>query len=146
MTLAIFVLSVLPAIGIQDQPPFVVVQGCTTAATVCFQDIKLPVAVTANGKSLAAGVYMVRLTGEHPAPAAGQSVVSECWVDFLRNGAVVAREVASVIGPDEIKDVVKGPAPVRNTARVDVLKERNYVRVWMNSAGTHYLVNLAISR
>ena len=145
MTLAIFVLSVLAANTVQDRPPFVV-QGCTTAATVCFENIKLPVAVTANGKSLAPGVYMVRITGEHPAPARGQSVVSECWVDFLQNGLIVAREVASVIGPDEITDVIKGPAPARNTARVDILKERNYVRVWVNSAGIQYLVNLAIAR
>jgi hypothetical protein len=36
--------------------------------------------------------------------------------------------------------------PSPGTARVDLLKDRNYVRVWMNNAGIHYLVNLAIAR
>ena len=34
--------------------------------------IRLPQAVLADGKPLSAGTYQVRVTKEHPAPAAGQ--------------------------------------------------------------------------
>jgi hypothetical protein len=42
--------------------------------------------------------------------------------------------------------VAKGPEPKPNAARVDLLKGGEYLRVWMNSAGTHYIVNLAVAR
>jgi len=33
-------------------------------------------------------------------------------------------------------------ALARNAARVDALKEGDYVRIWVNHDGTHYLLNL----
>jgi hypothetical protein len=63
----------------------------------------------------------------------------------LKDGNVAGREVASVIGPDAIAAVAKGPAAKPNAVRVDELKGGEHVRVWINSAGTHYLVNLGSS-
>ena len=51
----------------------------------------------ADGKPLAAGTYQVRLTSDEPKPAIGQSPDSEKYVEFVRGGKVVAREVATVV-------------------------------------------------
>jgi hypothetical protein len=67
-------------------------------------------------------------------------------VEFLTSGAVAGREVASVVSAEEIGTVAKGPEPKANTVRVDMLKGGEYLRVWINSAGTHYIVNLSVAR
>ena len=113
---------------------------------VTFSNIRLSQAVLANGKPLAAGTYDVRITTEHPPPAAGQSATSECWVEFVKTGVVAGREVASVVSTDDIGSVTKGPAPQPNAFRIDALKEGEYLRLWMNSAGMHYIVNMPVAR
>jgi hypothetical protein len=113
---------------------------------VTFTNIRLPQPVLANGKSLAAGTYQVRITTERPAPAAGQSATGECWVEFLKGGSVAGSEVASVVSGGDIGAVAKGPQPKANAARVDLLKGGEYLRVWMNGAGTHYIVNMPVAR
>jgi hypothetical protein len=112
---------------------------------VTFSNIRLPQAVLANGKPLAPGIYLVRITAERPAPAVGQSPTSECWVEFLKGGAVAGREVASVLSAEDVSTVAKGPGPKPSASRVDLLKGGEYLRVWMNSAGTHYIVNLPVA-
>ena len=126
----------------QSAPPLL---GSCGAQVTTFKDVHLPQRVLADGKPLGAGAYDVRVTAEHPAPALGQSAAGECWVEFLQDGAIVGREVASVIAANDIAAVAKGPAPKPNTARVDVLKGGEHVRVWINAAGTHYLVNLSVA-
>ncbi len=101
-------------------------QSFTTAvcdAQTATFNIQLPQTVLANGQRLAAGAYVVRITAEHPAPAAGQSPNAECWVEFVRGGAVAGRELASVVPTEEIGAIAKGPAPQPNQSRVDLLKE-----------------------
>lgn len=98
--------------------------------------------VLANGQPLPPGTYTLRLTDEAPPPAVGESPNAEKWVEFVKGGKVVGREVASVIPADEIGKIAKGPKPKPNGARVDVLKGGDYVRVWVNKGGTNYLVNL----
>jgi hypothetical protein len=114
--------------------------------TVAFSNVPLPQAVLANGKALAAGTYQVRITTERPTPAVGQSADAECWVEFVKTGVVAGREVASVVSAQDIGTVAKGPAPKASACRVDLLKEGEYVRVWMNSGGTHYIVNMPVAR
>lgn len=109
-----------------------------------FKNVRLAQPVLANGQPLEAGVYDVRITTERPAPALGQSAAGECWVEFLKEGAVAGREVASVLASADIALVAKGPVPKSNTARVDALKGGEHLRVWINSAGTHYLINLVV--
>jgi hypothetical protein len=138
--LAIFIASTASA----QTTPFAV-SRCDPEA-VTFSNIHLAQAVLANGQSLAAGTYQVRITTERPAPAAGQSPTAECWVEFVKGGAVSGREVASVVSAEDIGAVAKGPGPKPNAARVDLLKGGEYLRIWMNRAGTHYIVNMPVAR
>lgn len=125
----------------QTAPPSL---GTCGGQQATFKNVQLAQPVLANGRPLDAGVYEVRITTERPAPAVGQSAAGECWVEFLKNGSVAGREVASVVAPADIELVAKGPVPKPDTARVDTLKGGEHLRVWINSAGTHYLINLVV--
>ena len=127
------------------QPLPFAISKCDPEA-VTFRDVRLPQPVLADGKSLAAGTYDVRITTERPAAAVGQSANAACWVEFVKAGSVAGREVASVVSTEDIGSVAKGPAPQPSACRVDLLKEGEYLRVWMNSAGSHYIVNLPVAR
>ncbi len=98
--------------------------------------------VMADGKPLAPGTYQVRLTADMPKPAVGQSPEGERYVEFVRGGKVVAREVATVVPNAEVAQIVKGPKPANNGVRVDTLKGNEYVRVWINRSGQNYLIHL----
>jgi hypothetical protein len=98
--------------------------------------------VMADGQPLPAGTYTVRLTGEHAKPAVGQSPDAETYVEFVKAGKVVAKEVATVVSSADIATVAKWRKPMTNGVRVETLKGNDYVRVWIAKAGTHYLINL----
>ncbi len=118
--------------------PVPIPQSPVTLATV-----RIPRAVTADDRPLAPGTYQVRLIGNPLAPVAGETAGLEQWVQFRQHGTVKGRAVASVVPKTEIRQVAAGdriPAPGR--ARVDVLKGNDYVRVWINRAGTNYLIHL----
>lgn len=104
--------------------------------------ITLPQRVMADGKPLAAGTYQVRLTGDAPRPAPGQSPDAERYVEFVRGGTVAGREVATVIPAAEIGAVAKGTRPASGTAKVERLKGDDYVRVWINRGGQNYIINM----
>ena len=84
--------------------------------------VHIPKGVKADGKPLPSGTYQVRLSTDTPKPAIGQSPEGERYVEFLRSGKVVGRELATVISDADAKAVVKGPAPARGGSRVDLLK------------------------
>src|SRR5262245_30793525 len=98
--------------------------------------------VMADGKPLAPGTYQVRLTSDAPKPGVGQAPDAEKYVEFLKGGKVVAREVATVIGKDDIAKVAKGKAPAPGTVKAELLKGGDYYRVWINRGGNNYLINL----
>ena len=52
------------------------------------------------------------------------------------------REVVSIVPQAEVKMVVKDPPPAAGGSKVQTLKGSDYVRVWFNKAGNHYLVYL----
>jgi hypothetical protein len=112
----------------------------TTGSTL--GTVHLEKKVMADGKPLAPGTYQVRLTPDEPKPAVGQSPDSERYVEFVRGGKVVAREVATVISAQDIDKIAKGKRPKPNSAVVETLKGGNYVRVWINRSGTNYLINM----
>ena len=117
----------------------------TTAAptgTVSLGTVRLSRAVKANGEPLPAGSYQLRLTGEEPPAPTGATKTYERWVEFVRGGKVVGREVVSVIPQSEIKNVVKGAGPASGGSKVQMLRDNEYLRVWVNRGGTHYLVHL----
>jgi hypothetical protein len=98
--------------------------------------------VKADGQPLAAGTYQLRLTDEVAKPGVGQSPDAERYVEFVKGGKVVAREVATVVSDADAKTIVKGPSPAKGGSRVDVLKGNDYVRVWVNRSGNNYIINL----
>jgi hypothetical protein len=63
-------------------------------------------------------------------------------VEFVKGGKVVGREVVSVVPGSEIKNVTKGGGPAAGGVKVQMLRDNEYVRVWVNKGGTHYLVHL----
>src|SRR5213592_86643 len=67
--------------------------------------------VMADGQPLAAGTYTLRLTNDQPKAAVGQTPDSERYVEFLRGGKVVGREVATIVSSADAKSVIKGPRP-----------------------------------
>ncbi len=105
--------------------------------------IRLSKAVTADGRRLAAGTYQVRLTAQTATPdAKGQTAAAERWVEFVQGGQIKGREVVTVISQAEIDQVQKDAPPSMNASKVEMLKGEDYVRVWINRGGTHYLIHL----
>jgi len=99
--------------------------------------------VTADGKALPPGIYTVRLTAQEAKPdAVGISEPLERWVEFVQKGTVKGREVVSIVPKEEIKNVVKDAPPPAGGSKVQMLKGNDYVRVWINKAGNHYLIHL----
>jgi len=106
--------------------------------------VRLPKAVKADGKTLPAGTYQVRLTGQQASPdAKGQTPSLERWAEFVQRGQVKGREVVTIIPQSELDKVQKDTPPGRNAAKVETLKGGDYLRVWINRGGNHYLVHLA---
>jgi hypothetical protein len=113
------------------------------SGTTALGTVRLSRAVKANGEALAAGSYQLRLTGEEPPAPTGATKPYERWVEFVKGGKVVGREVVSVVPQSEIKNVSKGAAPAAGSTKVELLRGNEYLRVWVNKGGTHYLVNLS---
>ena len=107
--------------------------------------VDIPRRVMANGQALATGSYDVQLTAKLASPdIVGALAVLERWVEFRQGGDVKGREVVTIVPADEIGDVAKSAAPGRGSSRVELLKESEYVRVWINQDGTHYLIHLVV--
>ena len=109
--------------------------------------VRIRHAVKADDQPLKPGTYQVRLTGEALQPAAGETPDLEQWVEFVQRGQVKGRAVATIVPQDQIQQVAKVPAdkaPKPGTARVEMLKGNDYVRVWINKGGTNYLIHLPV--
>jgi hypothetical protein len=136
--LAGFLGAALAAVAV---PATVSAQGAKANTTLATVNISRK--VTAGGTALTPGSYQLRLTGEHPQAAAGESPDSEEFIEFVKGGKVVAREVATVVSRDDIKSVGKGEStPASGSAKVQLLKGNDYIRIWANKGGTSYLIHL----
>ena len=119
-------------------------QGQVPTGETALGSVNIPRAVMANGQTLAAGSYQVRLTAEAAQPSV-PGIQMERWVEFVRGGKVVGREVVSIVPQGEVKDLLPGPEgsrPGANSARVEMLKGDDYLRVWINRRGVNYLLHL----
>jgi hypothetical protein len=115
----------------------------TAPGAMVLGTVRLPKGVKADGKEIAPGSYQVRLTADEAKPdARGSSEKLERWVEFVKGGTVVGREVVSIVPANESKLVQKDTPPASGAAKVETLKGGDYVRVWFNKAGTYYLVHL----
>jgi len=105
--------------------------------------VSLKKGVKADGKPLPAGTYQVRLTPQTASPdAKGQTATLERWVEFVKGGKVVGREVVTIVPQSDISKVQKDTPPRPNSAKVETLKGGDYERVWINRGGNHYLIHL----
>ena len=103
-------------------------------------------AVKANGEALPAGTYTLRLIPEDLSKVVGQTPSESRWVEFVKGGKVVAKEVATVLTGAEVKAVVDGAAPAAGTSQTQILKGNDYLRIWITRGGTHYLVHLTVPK
>jgi hypothetical protein len=117
-------------------------QGQAPTAETALGSVRIPRSVKADGKDLKAGTYQVRLTAQDAAPAV-PGITMERWVEFVQGGKVVGKEIASIVSAADIKAVAEMKPPAPGSSRVDGLKGSEYLRVWINKGGTHYLVNLS---
>jgi len=98
-----------------------------------------------DGQALSAGDYQVRLTGRSATPdTVGALTVLERWVEFRQGDDFRGCEVVTIVPSDEISDVAKSASPGSGSSRVELLKEDEYMRVWINQGGTHYLIHLLV--
>lgn len=125
-------------IAVQEKP-------ASTGATGILAAVHITHSVLANGKPLPAGLYELRLTTERPTPLPGQSPDAERWVEFVSNGAVVAREVAVVLRDDDLPAVGASSVPSREGTRVEMLKGGEFLRISVKRGSERYLVYLPVA-
>jgi hypothetical protein len=112
---------------------------------VALGSVRIPKAVKADGKSLPAGTYQVRVTPQTASPdAKGQTAALERWVEFVQGGQVKGREVVTIIPQADIAKVQKDAPPRANGSKVETLKGGDYMRLWINRGGNHYLVHFPV--
>jgi hypothetical protein len=114
------------------------------SSSVVLGTVQLTRGLMANGQRLAPGTYQVRLSTDAVSPVAGQQ--GEAWVDFVRGGKVAGRELASIVSDGDVKSVIKGARLPDGEARVEMLREGQYWRVWLHKGGNHYLIHLPPAR
>ena len=107
--------------------------------------VRISQAVLAGGQPLAPGIYELIVTDENPSGQSGQPNESQRWVEFVRNGMVVAREIAEVF-PHAETPVGTSSAASAPRAVVQKLKADDFVRVSVNAANARYLVYLPLSQ
>jgi hypothetical protein len=118
----------------------------TAPGAMALGSVHIPKGLKADGKDLPAGTYQVRLTGDQAKPdAKGSDEQLERWVEFVQGGKVVGREVVSIVPATEAKLVQKDTPPPSGGSKVEALKGGDYTRLWINKAGTYYLVHLTKS-
>jgi hypothetical protein len=127
-----------------NQQPTTAAAPAAPTGEVTLGSVRLPRAVTADGKPLPAGTYTLRVTAQEARPeAVGTTETLERWAEFVQKGSVKGREVVTIVPDAEIKMVVKD-APPRSgaAAKVQTLRGNDYLRVWVNKGGNHYLLHL----
>lgn len=117
----------------------------TGTTTTGLGSVHISRAVKADGKALPAGTYQLRVTGSVAEPAAaGQTPQYERWAEFLQGGQVKGREVVTIVPQSDIAQVGKQKAPASGSYRVELLKGGDYLRLWFNKGGNHYLVHFNV--
>jgi hypothetical protein len=132
----------VPATTPTQQPTQGAAQEPKVGAAANLMSVHIPKKVMADGKPLAAGTYTVRVTTDTGSPVVGQTTEETHWVEFMQGGKVVGRELATVLTNAEAKTIAKQGLPAAGGARVEALYGNEYLRVWVNKAGTNYLVHL----
>src|SRR5689334_6555855 len=114
------------------------------AAPQSLGSVTINKSVVAAGPKLDAGTYTWRLAPEDLSKVVGQTPSESRWVEFVRGGKVVGKEVATILSGPEAKAVIKGGAAAPGTAKVQMLKGNDYMRIWITRGGTTYLIHLPV--
>src|SRR5262245_5489328 len=126
-----------------NQQPNTAAAPTVPTGEVALGSVRIPKAVTADGKALSPGTYQVRVTAQESKPdAVGQTAQLSRWAEFLQGGQVKGREVVTIVPKEELKIVAKDPPPPSGGSKVQTLVGGDFVRVWVNKAGNHYLIHL----
>ena len=110
--------------------------------------VRIAQPVLAGGQPLAPGTYEVIVTDERPGLNTANPDAQRT-VEFVQNGNVVAREVAEVFPASEREAVGTsgtaddaGSAARRPSARVQLLKGGEFLRVAISDSAARYLIHL----
>ena len=108
---------------------------------VALGTFRIPKAVKADGKTLPAGTYQVRVTAQQATPdAKGQTPALERWAEFMQAGQVKGREVVVIVPQSDTATVMKDTPPKPNGSKFELLKGNDYSRLWINKGGNQYVV------
>jgi len=129
-----------------NQQPSTTEAAAAPTGDMALGSVRLPRGVTADGKALPAGTYNMKLTAAQAAPeAVGTTEALERWVELSQGKEVKGREVVSIVPQAEIKMVVKDAPPASGGSKVQLLKGNDYLRVWINKGGNHYLIHFPVA-
>ena len=107
--------------------------------------VDLPRRANADGVPLDPGRYELHLTSPSTTPHANDvSHSRDRWIEFRQVDGVKGREMVTIVSGTEIITVAESAPPSNGSARIEVLKENEYLRIWLNNGGIHYLIHLAI--
>ena len=120
-----------------------VIAGAAPAALMAQATQPLQQPNSEAAAAVPAGTYKVRLTQqEATSKAPGATAAYERYVEFVQGTEVKGREVVSIVPSADIGKVAKGKGPAPGASRVEKLRGDDYVRVWINRGGNHYLIHL----
>lgn len=106
--------------------------------------VRISTPVTAGGVALPAGTYTLRLTGERPVPPVGQPQNAQEWVEFVKDGKVVAREAAEILYDDDLPEIGASSQRAQRGTRVEMLKGGEFLRISVKRERDRYLIHLAV--
>ena len=120
------------------------VADSNAAADDVLATVRIPVAATAGGTLLPAGVYQLRLARQPAGSDVAQPQGAQRAVEFVANGKVVAGDVAEVLRDDDLPGVGASSQRVPSGVRVDKLKDDAFLRISVKREGERYLVYLPV--
>ena len=103
--------------------------------------VRITQPVLAGGTTLQPGTYEVRDTGDHVTPLPGQSPDAQTVIEFVKDGMVVAKDVAEVM-PGRAGAV--GTSGSSGRVRAQMLKGGDFLRVSTDHNGERYLIHLPV--
>jgi len=103
--------------------------------------VRITEPVMAGGHVLQPGVYEIVVNDEKPTTPEGTSSEAQRTVDILMNGKVVATEIAEMFPANESGAVGTSGSTV-GRARVERLKEGDFVRIVASDANGRYFIHL----
>ena len=106
--------------------------------------VRIGIAVAAGGTLLSPATYQLRLTGEHPDPPVGQPRNAQEWIEFSKDGNVVAREAAEILYDDDLTPLGASSQRARPGTRVEMLKGGEFLRISVKRERDRYLIYLPV--